>query len=340
MSEDQEKPPESTDAQSQMPLEAAVDESDNQFAESSETGTESLDKPEQPFIRAQTIKLLRGTIGLLEGVVEKLEATPVSQPASRVASSSRVESSVITPEKDIGDIRESAPVASTSNTPTAAPKPAAKAVKDGRLQPQKTKLTDRLLPSFDSLQAFWDGVLAKVRSWLPESWSEKLSDWGLTGAIATITVVLLLTMVALLPETSTQEENAPPATIKAPPELTAPEQPQSVAVEPPPPPVLTPEQSLISAIQNQVAEITEEYGEGLIKAIQANFLESRLIVKVSDSWYELEAQQQDKLADQILGRAVELDFSKLEINDLEGTLVARNPVVGPHMVILRRFTDG
>ena len=335
MSEDQEKPPESTDAQSQMPREAAVDELDSRFAESRETaGTESLDKPEQPFIRAQTIKLLRGTIGLLEGVVEKLEVVPVSQPASRV------ESSVITPEEDIGDTRESASVASTFDIPTVAPKPAAKAVKDGRLQPQKTKLTDRLLPSFDSLQAFWDGVLGKVRSWLPESWSEKLSDWGLTGAIATITVVLLLTTVALLPQTPTQEEKTPPATIKAPPELKAPEQPQSVAVEPPPPPVLTPEQSLISAIQNQVAEITEEYGEGLIKAIQANFLESRLIVKVSDSWYELEAQQQDKLADQILGRAVELDFSKLEINDLEGTLVARNPVVGPHMVILRRFADG
>ncbi|NEP62624.1 MAG: hypothetical protein F6K31_37810 [Symploca sp. SIO2G7] len=260
---------------------------------------------------------------------------PTTAPETSDLPTTAPETSALpTATPETSDISTTAP--ETSALPTATPETTKEVVNDWVSPPQNTKLTDRLLPSFNSLQTFWDGLLAKVRSLFPASWNEKLSDWGLTAAIATIVVAVLLTTVALLPPAPAQEAKAPSTTIAAPPELTAPEQPQAVAVEAPPPPVLTPEQSLISAIQNQVAAIMEEYGEGLIKAIQANFLESRLIVKVSDSWYKLEAQQQDKLADQILTQAIKLDFSQLEINDLEGNLIARNPVVGIHTVILRR----
>ncbi|NER49822.1 MAG: hypothetical protein F6J92_24710 [Symploca sp. SIO1A3] len=340
--------------------------------------SENQQKPKKPLITVQAIALLRGMIKLLEGIVAKLEAAPVTKPAPVVESSTTGASqsytndtsesillpgidgneqdppttdlpkedalSTTTAKPDINDTREPAMVTSTSDIPTVTPETTEEPVDDWVSPPQKTKLTDRLLPSFNPLQTFWGGLLAKVRSLFPASWSEKLSDRGLTAAIATIIVAVLFTTVALLPQTTVQEEKAkkaekapPSTTIAAPPELTAPDQPKAVAVEPPPPPVLTPEQSLISGIRNQVAAITEEYGEGLIKAIQANFLESRLIVKVSDSWYELEAQQQDKLADQILAQAMQLDFSKLAINDLEGTLIARNPVVGQHTVILKRY---
>jgi hypothetical protein len=129
---------------------------------------------------------------------------------------------------------------------------------------------------------------------------------------------------------------APPNSIDAPPELKAPQPPQPVEVVQPPQPELTPEQSLVAAIQQQVAEITERYGNGLIQSIDANFLASRLMVKVSDRWYSLKESQQNKLADEILRRSRELDFSRLEITDLEGTLVARTPVVGSNMVILKR----
>ncbi|NET57263.1 MAG: hypothetical protein F6K47_14185 [Symploca sp. SIO2E6] len=292
--------------------------------------SENQQKPKQPLLKAQTIKLLLGTIKLLEGIVKKLEAAPVTQSAPVV------DSSTTTVEADIDDTGEPVLVTSISDIPTVTPETTEEAVDDSMPQPQKTKLTARLLPSFASLQSFWAGLLAKIRSLFPPSWNDKLSDWGLTGAIATIIIVILLTTVTLLPQTPAPEEKAPRATIETPPELKAPKQPQAVAVEPPPLPVLTPEQSLISTIQHQVAQITEEYGKGLIKAIQANFLESRLIVKVGNGWYELETEQQDKLAAQMFAQAVELDFSKLEINDLEGTLVARNPVVGPRMVIFRR----
>ena len=345
MSEDQQKQPESANSEPQTPpTPSSAGSSGTGFEETSWT-TEPTENRTQPFLKAQSIKVLRGTIGLLEGVVEKLEAEPVSElppttaPPSRTRDSAPVlDTTTATREPEsVSSVVEPVVSAPISDTPTVAPKPTAQELAAGQVSPPtKPKLTDRLLPSFPRLEAFWDSTLAKIRSVLPAAWNEKLSDWGLTGAIAGIVVVLLLTTVALLPKTPAQVAKAPPNTIDAPPELTAPEPPQPVEEVPPPPQDLTPEQGLIAAIQNQVAETTDQYGNGLIQSIEVNFPGSRLIVKVSDGWYELKESQQNKLADEILRRSNELDFSKLEITDLEGTLLARSPVVGPNMVILKR----
>ncbi|MGC1394896.1 MAG: hypothetical protein WA828_11500 [Coleofasciculaceae cyanobacterium] len=264
------------------------------------------------FLKAQSINALRGTIGLLEGIVDKLETEPVREIAP-VSTTKPIQNSTVTPEV-------------LQDSPIVTPTPVA----------TKPKLLDRILPSFGNVETFWNRTLAKIRLLLPSSWSEKLSDWMLTGAIALFVVLLLVTTAALLPETEAQVAKAPPNSIEAPPELKAPEAPQPVEVEPPPVPELTPEQSLIAGIQNQVAEITSKYGDGLIKSIEANFEDSRLVVKVADGWYALKESGQNKLADEVFSRANELDFSKLQIFDLKGTLLARNPVVGQNMVILKR----
>jgi hypothetical protein len=99
---------------------------------------------------------------------------------------------------------------------------------------------------------------------------------------------------------------------------------------------LTPEQNLIASIENQIAEISDRYADGLIQSIQANFQGSRLTIKIGDDWYNLKQSQQDKLAARMLERARELDFTHLEITDPEGALLARSPVVGIDMVILKR----
>ncbi|HBB30960.1 MAG TPA: hypothetical protein DDZ80_08645 [Cyanobacteria bacterium UBA8803] len=306
-------------------------------------------KQELPFIKAQTVKVLRGIIWLLERIVETLETAPITKPIPTppeptAASKSIVDSTTVGTEPALGKTR-------------------------GEFVPQPSRV--------EAVLAFWQGLLRKIRSLLPTAWNNKLSDWGLTGAIAGIVAVVFLTVVALRPkppvqvaqdvspeppvevievpptieasptiETSPKIDETPPQieaspTIETPPELPAPEpEPPTETAEPPapePPPLeLTPEQSLIAGIQNQVAEITEQYANGLIKSIQANFRGSRLLITVTNSWYELDEQQQDRLADEILGRSTELDFSKLEIVNSEGTLLARSPVVGTHMVILRR----
>jgi len=246
----------------------------------------------QTFLKAQSIKALRGTIQVLEGALVKLEAEPPD--------------------------------------------------------------TIRETPSFlDKLQRGWSGALAKIRSLLPENLNQKLSDTGLTAIVVAIAVLGVWITSALLPSKPTEvatvptETPVPTAEITTPPELTAPAAPQPIEVVPSPEPVpsptpmaLTPEQSLIASIQNRVAEITDQYANGLIQSIQANFQGSSLIIKVGDDWYTLKQSQQDKLAARMLERAKELDFSHMEITDPQGTLLARSPVVGNDMVILKRQAIG
>ena len=104
----------------------------------------------------------------------------------------------------------------------------------------------------------------------------------------------------------------------------------------PPPLKLTPEQTLIARIQDQVADVSNQYVNGLIQSVQANFRSSLLTVKVGDDWYTLEQAQQNKLANEMLKRAQQLNFVKLELTDPEGNLLARSPVIGSEMVILKR----
>ncbi len=146
--------------------------------------------------------------------------------------------------------------------------------------------------------------------------------------------------------TAPDSEPVPTPTIPTPPELSAPAQPEPVEEtplpepepEPTPTPVveLTPEQTLIAAIENRVAEVSNGFADGLIESIQANFEGSSLTVKVGNDWYNFKSSEQDNLAAQMLERAREIDFSRLEITDTQGKLLARSPVVGKDMIILKR----
>ena len=144
------------------------------------------------------------------------------------------------------------------------------------------------------------------------------------------------------PEVKATEETKPPVEITIPPavetpsELTAPKPSEPVATIPPPPPVLTPEQKLLAEIQNKIAEITKESALGLIQSVQANFQSKQLTVKISDDWYHFDVAKQDKLAADMWNRAQELDFSKVEITDTSGTLIARSAIVGSNIIVLKR----
>jgi hypothetical protein len=120
--------------------------------------------------------------------------------------------------------------------------------------------------------------------------------------------------------------------------------------EPKPTPVieLTPEESLLVAIENQFSEISvsvkntkdknkdENIVSQLIKPLVANFRTGDLTLKISDIWYNLEKSQQDKLATDILQRSQELNFTHLKIVDSQEKIIARSPVVGNEMIIFKR----
>lgn len=214
-------------------------------------------------------------------------------------------------------------------------------------------------------------VLGVVRSFLPGAISQKLPDGILAGAIAAI-FLLLLTLPLVLPTvdgatemaelTAIEEPQLPPEAI-APEEsplsveeispelslseeiaedesssstLVAPEPAEPIEVTPAPVPKLTPEQYLVVAIQNQISDITNQYGGGVIESIQVNFPGSLLVVQLSNDWYDLSDAEQDELANQMFQQARDLDFKKLEAVDPEGVLLARDPVIGSEMIILQR----
>lgn len=106
---------------------------------------------------------------------------------------------------------------------------------------------------------------------------------------------------------------------------------------PPPPPVeLTPQQKLLATIKDDLDSLSNAYSQSLIQAIKVNFRLSRLTVVMSQDWYNLTPDQQSTLANELLERSQQLDFSRLEITDSQAVLLARNPVVGIEMIILRR----
>ena len=215
----------------------------------------------------------------------------------------------------------------------------------------------------------WDGFLRTFRLFLPSNISNNVSDTVLTGIFAVIFVVTIgistFTFIPKSVEVATVppvEEVIPPKSVIEPeiipksviePEViptpvVEPEVIPTPVVEPEATPIpvieLTPEQTLLAAIENQFSEISvsvkntkdKNIISQLIKPLQANFRTSDLTVKISDIWYNLEKSQQDKLAAEILQRSQELNFIHLEIVDYQEKIIARSPVVGNEMIIFNR----
>lgn len=172
------------------------------------------------------------------------------------------------------------------------------------------------------LQQQWAVLLPKIRTVLPASWQTRLPDQVITAVAIGLLVLLLWIPIALRSDQSpaVAKGSKPGQTNRR----TAPASPVESVPDP----------NRIAAIQEQLSEVTAEYAEGLIQAVEANFLRSRLTVNVSDEWYTLDAAQRDQLANELLKRSKKLDFDTLEIADLEGILLARSPVVGATMVLL------
>lgn len=117
---------------------------------------------------------------------------------------------------------------------------------------------------------------------------------------------------------------------------------------------LTPEQQLIAAVRSQISDVARPYEDchrsGLnltqqeecseenrfVTRISANFEADLLRVEITPQWYDLDGRERSKLANGLWSQAQRLDFSHVEIVDQQGVLVARSPVVGNDVIILRR----
>jgi hypothetical protein len=210
---------------------------------------------------------------------------------------------------------------------------------------EKVKATPAITSNWEKLTAssFWK----KASTAITPVWrtaSEKLATIKipdnvkpiLAKRVATTTLAVALVMLILLkpsptPQNITKAPQLPtavtPTTKKAP-------DPYSVAEKGESP--LSADQIAIANIQSQVADVSKKYGEALIQSVQTNFKLGRLIVQLTDAWYQLDVSQQDRLMTELLGRSHQLNFKKLMIADASQHLIARSPLVGNQMVILKR----
>jgi hypothetical protein len=99
---------------------------------------------------------------------------------------------------------------------------------------------------------------------------------------------------------------------------------------------LNAEQIEIAKIQSQVTDVANQYGEALLGSVQTNFKRGRLIVALNDGWYKLEPSKQTQLVKDLQNRSQALNFKKLFVSDTENHLIARTPVTGNEIIILRQ----
>ncbi|MBH8560668.1 hypothetical protein I8748_00320 [Nostoc sp. CENA67] len=298
---------------------------DNQNSQPPSSREPQANQKAQPFWKSTIIQLLRGTIGVLEATVVKLETEPPPGTESAPGFLQQLQSTW-----------------------------------SGLLRKIRSLLPQNLSAKFSDTAL--TGIIAGITVILV--WTTSTILTGKPAEVATVPPVEKVPTptptVTTSPESTptptpttppestptptatTSPESTPTPTATTPPEeITPPEEVTPPAPEPTPTPIptptiqLTPEQTLIAAIENQVAEISDRFASGLIKSIQANFRTSNLTIKISDNWFTLKESEQKKLAAEVLQRSQELDFTHLEILDSQDRLIARNPIVGNEMIIFK-----
>jgi hypothetical protein len=304
--------------------------------------------PDDHPSKTELIAQLQTTIGQLETVIQQLQRKPAEHWERTLAEP-------ITALQTLGSQLEQK-IQETSSVPSSEPvldEEFPDETPEDRLTEEPLgPVTDRVLPSFNRWQKWWDGILKLVRRGLPKSWNEQLSDWGLTSAIAALVVGILLTSawwvsaqpasvtsaITETPETETVIADQPPVPdwepIPTPDNLEAPALPEPIELAPPAEPPLTPEQGLLAAIQQEIKDLTRQYPDGLILAIAPDFDHNRLTLTVDPSWQTLSPKRQETLANSLWKRARKLTFQKLSLKDQQGILLARSPVVGENMILL------
>ncbi|MGB3419248.1 MAG: hypothetical protein WBA52_02215 [Dolichospermum sp.] len=279
----------------------------------------TLYQKNQPIWKTAIIQVLRGTIGVLETTVVKLETeTPKDTSGKKINFLSRWDGFLRT-------FRLFLPSSISNN------------------------VSDSLLTGIFAV-IFLVTIGITIFLFIPKS-----TQVAVVPPVEEVTKPTPVIEPELKPTPVIEPETKPTPVIEPEPTPTPviePEPKPTPVIEPAPTPTpvieLTPEESLLVAIENQFSEISvsvkntkdknkdENIVSQLIKPLVANFRTGDLTLKISDIWYSLEKSQQDKLAADILQRSQELNFTHLKIVDSQEKMIARSPVVGNEMIIFQR----
>lgn len=218
-------------------------------------------------------------------------------------------------------------------------------------QPQEQPISEN--KSVAAKPGFWQQVLGLVRSLLPQSLNKNLSDnflsVAITGIFALILVVIFVSIspsqdIPVVAEYELNEETPAPESLSSTIDSKNPQLSETAlqealeSTEPiiTPPPELTPEQTFLVSIQNQIDDLANQYGGGIIKSLKFNFSRKLLIAEVNNDWYNMNQEEQDKLVNQMFEEVQDLDFNRLTLINSQGRMVARTSVISSDMIILER----
>ncbi len=102
------------------------------------------------------------------------------------------------------------------------------------------------------------------------------------------------------------------------------------------PEILNPEASRRLQLRQNLDLIANALVPQSIVGIRPNDRSKSLTVTLNDAWYRSPEESQNNLSNSLLVIAQGQGYSHLQLEDTEGTVVARNPVVGDGMIVVQR----
>ncbi len=207
-----------------------------------------------------------------------------------------------------------------------------------KVQPRLEPLQQRVTPIWEkvqpllltlwtkAIQPLWHKVLSWLRSRLSEPLTREISDKALTVMILGLVLVLYWLIGVITPD-GPKVAQQPPQTVAPAPST----QPAPVGNAPQP--------KALEKVQTRLASIVDTYDADLLISMQPipdNGPTPKLALTLSDRWYALSKTQQDQFASDILRISQSQQFPALTVFDEVGHPLARNPVVGNNVIVLRR----
>ncbi|MCH4903994.1 hypothetical protein GSN00_06250 [Cylindrospermopsis raciborskii CHAB3438] len=107
---------------------------------------------------------------------------------------------------------------------------------------------------------------------------------------------------------------------------------------------LIPQPEVTVFIEKQLKEITaisiitkdkQRIELELVQSIKTNFRVSEIVIKINEDWYKLESSQQEKLAAKILKSCQEMDLIHVKLVNARNQVIARSPVIGTKMLFFQ-----
>ena len=323
--------------------------------------SESASNP--PLSKAETIALLNESIDRLEETIQKISSDSAKMPSSKsldtLLTTTQELEAAVTPTKEVLSTSVPPPEAVIQPATTIAPQTAT-ATSSNKPPNQPKRNTGLIVIGVTAIAiaivtVFWLWKPQQFANLLPEAKPAEPTEVAIApqSDIQTQPLELLeelpdepaenLEIVRDISAMDFPEEIEPVAEpiedvveTVIPDELAAPDRPKKLKMKAIKPKLsFTPEQNLVATLDNKISELIATYSQEFVEEVRVNLPASSLLVRVADDWYDLDESERNSLGNKILERARTFSFDRLELQDRQGTLVARNPIIGNNIILLQ-----